>query len=549
MKKLLALLLVTALLLTAASAAAAEAETPELMTVTFFRGESGEQPAENNKIYRKIEEELGIRFEFEFLTTFLDEALGMKTMDQSSLPDLLDGSNSGEWLEDNHIFIDLLPYISEEKTPNLYRHLYTDDRISQLVTEDGKLYIIPNYGINYNGEIKDQDGPAFFIQKHVIAWNNYRVPKTLNEYFDLIERFIAEHPANEAGEEYTGFAILCEGWKRFALINPVQHLMGHPNEGEVIVGTEADGYATETFIDKPYAKPYYKKLNEAFDKGLISEDTFIMGYDRYIEALSGGTVLGMFDQTWDIRDAVKALQDAGRYENTYLAIPLVYDPEYVDGAEIEEHYINGTVINKDRGAGITVNCKDPERMVQMYDTLLSDEWQKLLQWGVEGEDYYVENGRMLMTKEQYEQRSSAEWQRANTANTLWVSLPKKQGYMDDGNAWSPDQQPEIRAEIMNDYDRAFLAACGKESWNDFFNPPADLASYGEAWEIDKNEIDEDYQEFLQIQDRCLPEIIMCEPDEFDAEWDAFTEEIAPYAATYAEFMYLEILKLVGQSAD
>lgn len=549
MKKLPALLLSLVLLLTAVSATAGDTGTPEPITVTFFKGEPGEQPSADNKIYRMIEEELGIRFEFEFLTTFLDEALGMKTLDEASLPDLLDGSNSGEWLEDNHILIDLLPYINEEETPNLYRHLYTDDRIRELVTEDGKLYIIPNYGISYNGEIKDQDGPAFFIQKQVVAWNNYRVPKTLNEYFDLIERFLAEHPVNEAGEAYTGFAILCESWKRFSLINPVQHLMGHPNEGEVIVGTAAERYKTETFIDKPYAKPYYRKLNEAFDKGLISEDTFIMGYDQYIAALSGGTVLGMFDQTWDLREAAKALQDAGKYGNTYLAIPLVYDPEYVDGAEIEEHYINGTVMNKDRGAGITINCRDPERMVRMYDTLLSDEWQKLLQWGTEGEDYYVENGRMLMTREQYEQRSNAEWQRANTANALWISLPKKQGHMDDGNAWSPDQQPEIRTEVMNDYDREFLEKCGKRSWNDFFNPPAELPPYGEAWEIDKNEIDEDYQTFLKIQDRCLPEIIMCDPDEFDAEWDAFTAEIAPYAATYADFMHREILKLAGQVAD
>ena len=544
MKKMLVWLLVSALLLTPAFAAAAETGISEPVTVKFFKGEPGVQPAPNNKIYQKIEEELGIRFEFEFLTTFLDEALGMKSLDEASLPDLLDGSNSGEWLEDNRILIDLIPYITEAETPNLYRHLYTDDRISQLTTDDGKLYIIPNYGINYNEEIKDQDGPAFFIQKQVIVWNNYQVPKTLNEYFDLIERFIAENPVNEAGEAYTGFAILCEGWRHFCLINPVQHLMGHPNEGEVIVDAGTDAYKTETFIDKPYAKPYYKKLNEAFDKGLISEDTFIMNYDQYIAMLSGGTALGMFDQTWNIRDAAKALQDAGLYGNTYLAIPLVYDPEYVDGAEIEEHYINGTVMNKDRGAGISINCKDPERMVRMYDTLLSDEWQKLLQWGIEGEDYYVDNGRMLMTKAQYEQRSNAEWQRANTANDLWISLPKKQGHMDDGNAWSPDQQPEIRAEVMNDYDREFLAGCGKSFWNDFFNPPVELAPYGEAWEIDKNDIDDDYQIFLKIQDRCLPEIIMCDPEEFDTEWEAFTEEIGPYASIYAGFMQHEILKLV-----
>lgn len=549
MKRILAATLILAMVLSAVCAAVAEGSVSEPVTVTFFRGETGEQPAENNRIYRKIEEELGIRFKIEFLTAYLDEMLGMKILNPSLLPDMIDGSNSTDMLVDAGVLIDLLPYISEEKTPELYRYIHMDGCLPEALSGDGKLYIIPNYGISYNGEIKDQDGPAFFIQKQVIAWNGYQVPKTLNEYFDLIERFIAANPVTPEGVPYTGFAILCESWKRFCLINPVQHLMGHPNDGEVIVDVSTEEYRTETFIDKPYARAYYQKLNEAYHKGLISKETFDMNYDQYMEALSGGTVIGMFDQTWDIREASRALQDAGKYENTYLAIPLVYDPEYVDGKEIEEHYINGTVLNKNRGAGITVNCSDPERLVRLYDTLLSDEWQKLLQWGVEGEDYYVENGRMLMTREQYERRSGAAWQRANTARELWVSLPKKQGHMDDGNAWSPDQQPEIISEVMNDYDRQFLAACGKASWNDFFNPPAELPPYGEAWEIDKNEIDLAYQDFLEIQDRCLPEIIGCDPQEFDARWDAFVREIAPSAKIYADFMQKEILKLAEKAAD
>ncbi len=96
MKKLLALLLVFALALTAVSAAAAETGTADPITVTFFKGEPGVPPAKENKIYRKIEEELGIRFEFEFLTTFLYEALVLKILYESSLPCLFDVWSCGE---------------------------------------------------------------------------------------------------------------------------------------------------------------------------------------------------------------------------------------------------------------------------------------------------------------------------------------------------------------------------------------------------------------------------------------------------------------------
>ncbi len=550
MRKILAALLALAMILTIVPAVMAEGQ--EVITVTVFKGDPGDQPTEDNKIYKKIEEELGIKFEFEFLAGNLDETLGIKMSDRDNLPDLFDGSNSAEMLEDAGVLIDLLPYISEEKTPNLYKHIYTDDRVKQLL-DDGKLYIIPNYGIYYNGEIPAYNGPAFHIQKKVLAWNNYVAPKTMDEYFDLIERYVAENPTTADGTPYTGFAILCEGWRHFCLINPVQHLIGRPNDGEVVVDVNDPNYYTETFINRAYAKPYYKKLNEVFKKGLINRDTFAMNYDQYIAALSNGTVIGMFDQGWDFGTATTALNDAKMYDCTYVALPLLYDEDDVAGIalptenwKIEEHYINGTVMNKDRGAGISISCKYPERMIELYETLLSDEWQKLLQWGVEGEDYSVENGRMIMTREQYENRSNTDWQRANTANAIWTSLPKKQGIQDDGNAWSPDQQPEIKQAFMSDYDKDFLAKCGKGDYIEFFGPVTPLAPYGEAWNINKGPIQDDYDEFLRLQDELLPGIIMAADDaEFDAKWNDFVEQINPSCEVYSKFMNEEILKLVA----
>ena len=545
MRKVLALVLAIAMLLACVPAVLAD-EALEPITVTVFRGDPGDQPADDNKIYKLIEDEFGIKFEIEFLAGDLDETLGLKIANED-YPDLFDGGNSAELIENAGALIDLLPYITEEGTPNLYKHIYTADRVKQLVNDEGKLFIIPNYGINYNGQVMNApSGPQFFIQKQIIAWNNYVVPTTLNEYFDLIEKFIAENPTNKDGNPYTGFAILCEDWRHFCLINPVQHLMGRPNDGEVIVDITTGNWETSTFINKPYAKDYYKKLNEEFQKGLINKDTFVMNYDQYIAALSSGTILGMFDQGWDFGSATAALNDAKMYENTFLGLPLVYDESYGYG-KIDEHYVNGTVMNKDRGFGISVNCEYPERLVNLFENLLSDKWQTILQWGIEGEDYYVENGRLLMTEEQYANLNSAEWKIHNKANAIWESCPKKQGYMDDGNAWAPGDQAEIYFGMMSEYDVDFLAKCGKKVPGDFFDLTLELAPYGEAWQIDKTPINIDYEDFNHIQDKRLPELIMADPAEFDAMWDAFVEEINPSCEVYSNFMQEEVLKLVEQA--
>lgn len=545
MRKLLAGILALAMILSLCSFSVAEGEEP--ITVTVFRGDPGDQPTEDNRVYKRIEEEFGIKFEFEFLAGDLDETLGMKISGED-YPDLFDGGNSAEKIISAGALIDLMPYISEEKTPNLWNHI--KDLLPQLLNENGELFIIPNYGINYNEQIQNYcNGPAFFIQKQVLAWAGYPEIKTLNEYFDLIERFIAANPTDENGTPYTGFAILCEGWRHFCLINPVQHLMGRPNDGEVIVNVNSGNWETETFIDKPYSKIYYKKLNEEYKKGLINKDTFVMNYDQYIAAISNGTILGMFDQYWDFGVANDALKTAQKYEKTYQALPLVYDPEDVDGKVIEEQYLNGSVPNKERGFGISINCKYPERMINLFENMLSDEWQIFMQWGVEGEDYSIdENGRMVMTVEQYNKRADAQWLRANAAKAIWESMPKKQGTMDNGNAWAPGDQPENYFSLMEQYDKDFLAAYGRKTPAQFFNPPCEIAPYGEAWQIDKTPIQDDYNDFLAIQDAWLPKVIMSEDDAaFESNWNAFVEEITPSATVYTEFMQTEVLKLVEQA--
>ena len=272
--------------------------------------------------------------------------------------------------------------------------------------------------------------------------------------------------------------------------------------------------------------------------------------DRPSVSLQSGTVLGMFDQGWNIGAAQQYLTSQRKYENTWLAIPLVYDPEYVDGQIIQEHYLNGSDMNKDRGFGISVSCEDPARMVQLFDTLLSDEWQTILQWGIEGVDYTVdENGRMVMTQEQYSHLSSEEWRLANKADVLLNSIPKKQGTMDNGNSWDPSNQPEVYYANMSEYDKEFLAACGKTTPGEFFNSPIELAPYGEAWQLDISEIGDTYNDFLMIQQEDLPGIITCSPEELDNKWDAFVERVSVSADTVTEHLQGEITKIVGSDVS
>ena len=520
-------------------------EKAEVITLTVFRGDPGDQPTEDNKIYKLIEEKFGVKFKFEYLAGDLDEKLGMMISGQD-YPDLFDGGNSADLIISNGALINLLDYVSPEKTPRLWAHI-----------EPQKARLIDG-------------GPAFFIQKQVLADAGYPDVKniTLDGYFDLIEQFLAKHPTRDDGTPYTGFAILCEDWRHFCLINPVQHLMGRPNDGEVLIDVNDPDFHTETFIDKPYAKAYYKKLNAAYKAGLIDRSTFAMSYDQYIALISGGTVLGMFDQAWDFGTATAALQDAKMYDRTYVALGLIYSEEDLEGIalptdtwKVEEHYLNGSLPNVNRGFGISVNCTCPERIVAMWEEMMSDEWQLIFNWGIEGEDYIItDDGRLDMTPEQYANTQNAEWKLANKAEAFTQSSPKKQGWiLNDiqvgdkvvkaGNCWEPGNQDEIVFGQMNEYDKEFLSAYGFKKFADFVNPPIELAPYGEAWQIDYTPVNTAHDNFLKVQDNRLPELIQCDEAEFDAKWDEFVAEIKPFADEFGAFMqeavYAEAQKVVG----
>ena len=147
MKKILAATLVLALAAAPAIAVHAE-EAQEPITLTVFRGDPGDQPTDDNKIYQKIKDEFGVSFEFELLAGDLDETLGVKIAGED-YPELFDGGNSADLLIQNGALINLLDYLSPETTPRLWAHI--EPQKARLITqdEDGNdaLYIIPNYGL------------------------------------------------------------------------------------------------------------------------------------------------------------------------------------------------------------------------------------------------------------------------------------------------------------------------------------------------------------------------------------------------------------------
>ena len=493
-----------------------EEEEPYVFTV--FIGEPRQQPTKDNKIYKMIEDELNVKFEFEFLVGDLDQKLGVMIAGDE-FPDLIDSANSSEKTINAGSLVPLQDFISEEKTPNLWRHY--SEYMNMMKAEDGNIYILPNYGMYYNDFIQaTYNGPAFWLQKQLIVDMNYPEIKTLDDYFDVIAEYKASHPEIN-GQPTIGFEILTFDWRAFTIKNAPAQLMGNPNDGGVIVNEET-GKAHLYANSSEEAKPYYKKLNEAYHDGLIEADTFVLNYDEYIARLSTGRVLGMFDQGWQAQTAIDALisQDLNQY--TWVPFGITYDES------IKPWYRERPIPNYNRGFGVSIDCENPEKYVELAEELLSDKWQKIFTWGIEGEDYMVdEDGVFYRTQEQRDNAEDVNWKLANKAEALYASLPKIQGIYDDGNAADPKEQPLEFQATLKEIDKKILEAYGVNYYSEFVGDAPENRKDYPAWQValgDGTEAAMADTKISELQLKNLPALILGSEKDFDANWEEYVKK-------------------------
>lgn len=483
----------------------------EVIKITTFY-ETGEIPTEDNTLVALMREELGVELDVEMLVGNLDERIGIMVA-SSEYPDLMPFNQQIVDNDGARVLDDLLPQYSN--LDDHYAPYYGRMRSPQ----DGHLYYLPNFGIIQGEEtITDHWGTGNFIQKAVLEEAGYPEITTLDEFFDVIEEYVANNPEID-GAPTVGFTILNDSWRNFGLVNPPQFLSGNPNNGNAIVDFDTEVAMDPSTTD--IAKQYYQKLNEINDKGLLDREFASLNYDQYIAKLSSGTVLATMDQKWNMNDANTALISAGRFDRTYVSIPLVYDES------IDEYYRDQTVLNLSNGFMLTtVNDDMVEPTMNFLNEITTERWSKLLSWGIEGDAYEVdENGKFYRTEEQRREQEDSNWNLKNKMNAFLNYSPKIEGTYPDGNVYGPGNDPDEFYAALNEYDKSFLDGYGRKSWAEFYNTPPENPLWYPTWTINLQDGSPEAIANTKASDtkvQMLPQVIMA--DDFEAAWQEFVAE-------------------------
>ena len=443
------------------AAGADSTEAGGVKEFTAFFAVPGSEINDDNEIQQIIADKTGVKVKETWLTgQTAEEAVGMM-ITGGELPDFICGGSGQSQLYDADVLVALDDYLDDY--PNI-KNFFTQQQWDQLRQDDGHIYWIPQFS-NIKGEEKvcTHNDEAFWIQARVLKWADYPEIRTMDQYFDLIERYNEANPTMEDGTENIPYTILCDDWRYFCLENAPQFLDGYPNDGSCIVDPE-----TLTVIDyntTDTAVKYFQKLNEEYQKGFVDPESFTQTYDEYIAKLSTGRVLGMVDQWWDFAYTVNdVFKQQGLDAKGCNYVPLGLTTE--EGMENRWHTYDDTV-NQASGVAITKDCKDPDKAFKfIVDCAMDQELHDLRFWGVKDVDYTVdENGLYARTQEQRMNWSDTAYQASHRCQYSY--MPQWGGTSDDGiNANKPEEQPaEFQVDMAQPL-KDCLTAYGADNYVD-----------------------------------------------------------------------------------
>ncbi|MCQ2597285.1 MAG: hypothetical protein MJ181_05495 [Treponema sp.] len=562
MKKLIAMSLIALTIASVAVAApkkAKKAKKGKGMNISVFTIQQRQQPPADNRDYKWIEENFGVTFNWDILVGDKDQKIGV-LIASGDLPDMVEVDS--EKFQGAGCLIDLKPLV-EKYGPNLMKHYAPawkkmidqdseKDASGKIVKEH--IYSLPNYGvINGADQNASYNQNGFWIQKRVLKEFGYPEVKTVDQYFDLIEKYLAKHPETD-GAKTIGFNIITADWEAFNLWNPPNFLAGYPNDGNGHVTKEGGKYVyTDNFADAN-AERWFKLANGYFQRGLIDPASFTDNRDQYYAKIAQGRVLGMFIQGWQFMyDAENTIKASGNYDRTYVALPVVFDET------IKPHYRDLTLPNLQRGYGITTKCGEKKaiEIIKFLDEILEEKNQKRLYWGVEGEDYMIDadgsvtgqKGAPYYTAEQRDRTSDNNYTLKNKAQLFTEEAPKIEGSFSDGYPNSIANTKYEIAQFMKPIDIELLDAYKVNSYAALVdaNPPQNAGWYP-MWQCNPSPENDGLEHdaavamtgFETLQRKYLPMMIMGKPADFDKTWKEYTAQMKPLTEVYNKFMQQQL---------
>ena len=450
-------------------------------------------------------------------------------------PDMIYAKGSATDLYQAGALIDMTDLI-EKYGPNIKKMYGAEMEKLKWSQDDPGIYQLSYSGVNQKTLTT---GGSCQIQWAALKENDYKYPKTLDEYEKMIKSYLAAHPKTEDGLDMIGITMSASDWHwMITLGNPAGLIAdASPDNGQWIIDDEYNVHYKHVTDEE---KEYFKWLCRMYNEGILDPNFATQTDDDYIAKVASGRVVAITDAEWHYSQCEATLVADGKVDQTYVGLPVTLREDQVEKALMYQ----GTTVGW--GIGITKSCEDPVRAIKFLDYLCSDEGQILYHWGIEGENYFLDdNGQPYRTDEEVAKAQSDPDYAKNTGIDNYTGFPiyGTGSYSEDGFPYTPTTKESVIANY-NTAEKEGCEAMGFEMLTDMFAQPEefDLLPYSALWAYQQPQELAEKQTILD--EIAWPGLVKCvtgTEDEFDGNWETMVQELTDNGLADAEEAMTEFL--------
>ena len=495
------------------------------ITFTIFSADLSEDIPFTDDVAKKITELTGVTLKFEHPVAGDTQAVPLMIA-SGEYPDIIFGKGDTSKLVDAGAIIKLDEYM--EKGGENLKALY-GDQINRLKysNADPSIYTVGTYGaVN---KVFDPSG-TMQLQHQVLKEMGYPEIKTIYDYEKVMKEYLAKNPTTADGQKRIGLSLMASDWRWLITVgNRASLAAGIPDDGQFAVNTDTNEVTYKFLL--PEVKEYFKWLNKMNDEGLLDPESFTQKEDTYKAKIAAGRVVGLADAYWDYQSAAISLIGEGKDEATYARLPVVIDASKQKDQTLKDYGFSGGF-----GYGISSTCKDPKRAFEFLDWIASDEAQVLLNWGIEGTHYKIndEGKREFLPDIQAQKNTDPDFTKKTGVGYYVYPFPQKGvGALDkNGDSYSTTTVESMMANYT-EAEKETLAGYKAEAWPDLFPSDEELgvAKHGQVWQLnipsdsDMAIIQKKADDYIQQE---ATQAVLGKPEDFDKAWDKIIETIKSY---------------------
>jgi len=274
------------------------------------------------------------------------------------IPDVVQASSYSDPALANAVAEDVfmpLDDLIKEYAPNLWERV-PEDVWESLRYDDGHIYGLPEY-------LSSTTRRATYIRKDLLDKYNLEIPVTLDDYVNVMRVF------KDKGVKYPYV-----GREKFMYTDT---FFGAFNAVPTTWLLDENDQVVPAFI-MPQMKDALAFYHDLYEEGLIDKESLLNKQEDWERKCVAGEV-GIFQRNVVNYSQMQAKLEQSVPDGEFIMIPGPVGPDGGHGVAKASPYMRVFLFNR--------NMKNPERVLQFFDYMGTDEAAEFFSFGIEGETY------------------------------------------------------------------------------------------------------------------------------------------------------------------